>query len=363
MLGTYSTGGGGILELVILNGCSSLSLGRMVARAGVPNVVCWKTRVQDKAAKAFALAFFREDARETCRRARRSDAVLSVELADTSRLVPRDQDQCDTLRAAGPDVPVDEGHTPETASDAAGVPVLLCDGEVEIVGDTISDEVSGRDASGAARVVEAAENDARRARLEAAEVRQAAEREVALLRETVARLQAETTARAPTAPEIERRRRAVCVVGALGVSGGGLSDAWHWLLCRQIAQHLLHVCTFMSPRRVTVPTTTLCTASLSAFSPQTPSAEQGEVEWVGRAGASHFSRHSLPHDLGGGNGGPDLVFLQFNQQLDGTQLPSPIPAHLAVAALPLGRVTICVPVLSSRSSGLAPARPRASQCA
>jgi hypothetical protein len=46
------------LELVVLNGCDSLELGKMCREAGVPVVVCWATELQDEAAYLFARGFF-----------------------------------------------------------------------------------------------------------------------------------------------------------------------------------------------------------------------------------------------------------------------------------------------------------------
>ena len=46
------------LELVFLNGCESLSLGRRVCDQGIPTVVCWRTKVADGAARLFASEFF-----------------------------------------------------------------------------------------------------------------------------------------------------------------------------------------------------------------------------------------------------------------------------------------------------------------
>lgn len=48
------------LELVFLNGCCSNKLGEACHRAGVRTVICWRTRVADKAAKIFSSAFYRE---------------------------------------------------------------------------------------------------------------------------------------------------------------------------------------------------------------------------------------------------------------------------------------------------------------
>ena len=46
------------LELVVLNGCESLALGKMCCGAGVPVVVCWETLVESEAAYLFARGFF-----------------------------------------------------------------------------------------------------------------------------------------------------------------------------------------------------------------------------------------------------------------------------------------------------------------
>ena len=46
------------LELVVLNGCESLELGKMCHEAGVRVVVCWATKVNDEAAYLFARGFF-----------------------------------------------------------------------------------------------------------------------------------------------------------------------------------------------------------------------------------------------------------------------------------------------------------------
>jgi CHAT domain-containing protein len=47
-------------ELVHLSGCCTLELGKALIREGVKYVVCWKTKVCDKAAAIFSNAFYRE---------------------------------------------------------------------------------------------------------------------------------------------------------------------------------------------------------------------------------------------------------------------------------------------------------------
>lgn len=49
---------GGSLELVVLQGCCTLPLGRAVLAAGVPFVVCWSTPTEDGACRLFSSAFF-----------------------------------------------------------------------------------------------------------------------------------------------------------------------------------------------------------------------------------------------------------------------------------------------------------------
>lgn len=58
LLGRHGADRGGPLELVVLNGCRSLDLARAVQAAGVPFVVCWRTKAHDAAARLFSKAFF-----------------------------------------------------------------------------------------------------------------------------------------------------------------------------------------------------------------------------------------------------------------------------------------------------------------
>ena len=59
LLGSYAPGSGGSLDLVFLNGCCSLDLGKAVHAAGVQTVICWQTKAQDEPAKILAVEFFR----------------------------------------------------------------------------------------------------------------------------------------------------------------------------------------------------------------------------------------------------------------------------------------------------------------
>jgi len=66
MLGQFSPARGGPLELVFLNGCESEALGKAVRKAGIPNVVCWRTLVENGAARPFSEAFFTAYAQQGC---------------------------------------------------------------------------------------------------------------------------------------------------------------------------------------------------------------------------------------------------------------------------------------------------------
>ena len=55
----------GRLKLIVLAGCRTLELGRALCeRAGVPDVICWQSQVESRAAKVFSVAFAEETARQ-----------------------------------------------------------------------------------------------------------------------------------------------------------------------------------------------------------------------------------------------------------------------------------------------------------
>lgn len=89
LLGRHGADRGGPLELVFLNGCNSESLAVAVCDAGVPFVVCWRTKAHDAAARIFSMAFFEAlahlkttqqhacpDANKVRRRLRKKDTSL-----------------------------------------------------------------------------------------------------------------------------------------------------------------------------------------------------------------------------------------------------------------------------------------------
>ena len=58
LLFQFSVANGGLLELVVLNGCESYELGLKVLEKGIPYVVCWGTKTHDAAGRLFAKIFF-----------------------------------------------------------------------------------------------------------------------------------------------------------------------------------------------------------------------------------------------------------------------------------------------------------------
>ena len=124
MLGRHSPPSGGLLELVFLNGCKGLELGRDVQDAGVPTVVCWETKAHDGAALIFSKAFFDSVARG------RTYAKSFDDAKDAVLMPTRPGKLANGLAA---DVPMYELRAPNTPAAAqtnpppmaAGVPVLL----------------------------------------------------------------------------------------------------------------------------------------------------------------------------------------------------------------------------------------------
>jgi len=123
MLGRASVVHGGLLELVFLNGCCSEGLGQAVRAAGVATVVCWRTQVEDHAARIFSKAFFE------ARRAGRGIAH-AFEDAKAAVLTVTQPGQSDGLSTDVPVYEIREQGTPTRsvttpAPVAAGIPVLL----------------------------------------------------------------------------------------------------------------------------------------------------------------------------------------------------------------------------------------------
>ena len=121
------------LKLVFLNGCSSLSLGRLVKNRKIPIVVCWKTQVEDEAACIFAKGFFAAFASGKTHQDAFRAAKQGIKLETRAGHLPGGITPADV-----PKYELRERGTP-TASHpflpppiAAGVPVLICeDGEIE----------------------------------------------------------------------------------------------------------------------------------------------------------------------------------------------------------------------------------------
>ena len=122
-------GRGGPLEFVFLNGCCSEPLGEAVRAAGVPTVVCWRSEVEDGAARILARAFFQAlgssgSADADAVRAAFESAKAAVRLVTRSgRLAGGIVASVPKYELRAPGVPSTQPvHPPPIA---AGVPVLL----------------------------------------------------------------------------------------------------------------------------------------------------------------------------------------------------------------------------------------------
>jgi len=111
------------VELVFLNGCNSEELGRLVRAEGVPYVVCWASRTEDRAARLFSASFFHSYMRCKDYRQAFAQAKLAVKMHTKSGQDTPVYELCD------PDAPSTRvSDTPgRIKRHAAGVPLLLCD--------------------------------------------------------------------------------------------------------------------------------------------------------------------------------------------------------------------------------------------
>jgi hypothetical protein len=126
MFGAASPAAGGGLELVFLNGCRSAELGRAVHAAGVPFVVCWRSRTADDAARRFSVSFFNAYRYHNDYRRAFQQAKLEV-----ATLPKKSACRLPKYALTDPDAPAaDVAHLPPSRrpSIPAGVPVLLCAG-------------------------------------------------------------------------------------------------------------------------------------------------------------------------------------------------------------------------------------------
>ena len=131
LLGAHSPRSGRGLELAFLNGCRSEALGRAVHAAGVPHVVCWRSRVLDSAARLFARTFFQLLAsgaavRRAFDEARRAVLLCTKDWRGRRVATP-------VYALVDPDAPPSPGEPPPATMGgrlpngkiAVGVPVLL----------------------------------------------------------------------------------------------------------------------------------------------------------------------------------------------------------------------------------------------
>ena len=81
LLGGHSPRKGGALATVFLNGCLTEPIGAQLRHAGVPHVVCWRTKAHDGAARLLAQQFFKSLADGRSHEAAFEDARSAVKLA------------------------------------------------------------------------------------------------------------------------------------------------------------------------------------------------------------------------------------------------------------------------------------------
>jgi hypothetical protein len=125
ILGACSKTNGGHLELVVLNGCKSESLGRAIFAGGVPTVICWSTLLENQAGPVFSLALSKaladgrsasdafEEAKRAVRLVRRDGTLASGHRGEVPKYELLDPQASHVKRDFSP--------TPSPA----GIPVLL----------------------------------------------------------------------------------------------------------------------------------------------------------------------------------------------------------------------------------------------
>ncbi len=124
-LGRHAVSRGGALELVFINGCRSLDLGRAVRDAGVPYVVCWASACDSLAATYFAATFYRAFAQTSEYELAFADACnfsTSVTVSATDER-HRSWAQIPKYELRPPNTPSAADFEPKPI--AAGVPALL----------------------------------------------------------------------------------------------------------------------------------------------------------------------------------------------------------------------------------------------
>ena len=115
------------LELVFLNGCESLSLGRRVCDQGIRTVVCWSTKAEDGAARLFASEFFALVARGG-KSAREAFDGAKKKLANHKHRVKAGNGTLHDVpkyEMRAPETPPTPGHNPLWTPWATGLPVLI----------------------------------------------------------------------------------------------------------------------------------------------------------------------------------------------------------------------------------------------
>ena len=115
------------LRLVSLNGCNTEELGNALHQAGVPVVVCWRTRLEDMAGRIFGTAFYDHCAQGCSEREAFDRAAHKVRLVTRPGTINDGQ-----LKAHVPKYELRDPALPAVATgceplpDAAGVPIFIC---------------------------------------------------------------------------------------------------------------------------------------------------------------------------------------------------------------------------------------------
>lgn len=136
LLGAHSPRANGALTTVFLNGCRTEEMGQRVRSAGVPYVVCWRTKAHNAAARTLARTFFAslaagrghsqafDDARSAVLMVTRPGRLANGVASSVPAYELRDP-------FAPPDAVEEPGLSPRAAPDfspppmAAGLPILL----------------------------------------------------------------------------------------------------------------------------------------------------------------------------------------------------------------------------------------------
>lgn len=131
LLGLHSAARGGSLLLVVLNGCSTLEIGKAVRAVGVPFAICWATIVDSRVARQFSKVLFEALASLLLETSSFAEAVSrAFEMAKaeiylmTKKVVSKSGETLNVPLVAPPNRP--PSPTSLAPPPVASLPVLLC---------------------------------------------------------------------------------------------------------------------------------------------------------------------------------------------------------------------------------------------